>query len=135
MQMFKQGDFKAKYVMAYVWTQENTSLYSLYFKPMERPYVLLKTVLGIFKRSFKRSACFYVTITILNDFNFLNSKQVFWKTKTFLKNLEYLFLVQITTNEGKRYIYIKNHPAKSQRKSKLNGKCKVNLSQWMDFYH
>ena len=49
-------------------------------KPVERPYVLLKTVLGIFKRSFKRSACFYVTITDdFERFQFLKFETSFLK--------------------------------------------------------
>ena len=36
----------------------------------------------------------------LNDFNTLSLKQIFWKTKTFLKKLEYAFLVESTKIES-----------------------------------
>ena len=36
------------------------------------------------------------SVEILNDFNTLTLKQIFWKTKTFFKNLEYRFLDEST---------------------------------------
>ena len=41
----------------------------------------------------------------LNVFNNLTSKQIFWKTKTFFKKLEYLFLVEITKIEDASFPY------------------------------
>ena len=47
---------------------------------------------------------FYVTI--LNVFNILTSKQIFWKTKTLVKKPEYLFLVESTKIENASFSYI-----------------------------
>ena len=74
--MLKQGDsmsrqkngwllsstnFTAKCEMVFVLTQENVSSSCLILKPIERPYVPLKTRARDCP-PFKRSACFYVTI-------------------------------------------------------------------------
>ena len=46
-------------------------------------------------------ACFYVTISEnLNVFNTLTFKQIFWKTITFFKKLDYPFLVEATNIEN-----------------------------------
>ena len=37
-------------------------------------------------------------VEILNVFNSLTLKEIFWKRKTFLKKLEYRFLVENTSN-------------------------------------
>ena len=42
---------------------------------------------------------------ILNDFNTLTLKQIFWKTKTFFKKLEYRFLVESTKIENASFPY------------------------------
>ena len=47
---------------------------------------------------FERSACFYVTIS--ENFKPFQYKQIFWKTKTFFKTLEYRFLVESTNIEN-----------------------------------
>ena len=39
-------------------------------------------------------------VEILNDFNTLTLKQIFWKTKTFFKKLEYRYLVDSTKIEN-----------------------------------
>ena len=67
-------------------------------KPIEKSCVPLKNCNSDFRPPFKRSACFYVTITghFERFQNFITLKQVFWKTKTYLKKLEYRFLVQST---------------------------------------
>ena len=67
-------------------------------KPTERAQVLLKSGTRDFLNSppFERSACFYVTISENFVFNILTLKQIFWKTKAFLKKLEYRFLVETT---------------------------------------
>ena len=50
---------------------------------------------------------FYVqSVKILNIFNSLTLKQIFWKRKTFFKKLEYCFLVESTKNE-KRHFHTK----------------------------
>ena len=40
------------------------------------------------------------SVEILNVFNTLTLKQIFWKTKTFFKRLEYSFLVETTKIEN-----------------------------------
>ena len=40
------------------------------------------------------------SLEILNVFNTFILKQIFWTTKTFLKNLEYRFLVESTKIEN-----------------------------------
>ena len=42
---------------------------------------------------------------ILNVFNTLTLKQIFWKTKTFFKKLEYRFLVESTKIENASFPY------------------------------
>ena len=72
-------------------------------KPAEGAQVLLKTGIKDFQNSlsFERLACFYVTISgNLNVFNTLILKQIFKKTKTFFRKLEYRFLVESTKIEN-----------------------------------
>ena len=60
-------------------------------------------VLGIFNivvRVRDRHVFMWQLVEILRDFNTL-TWQVFWKTKTFLKKLEYCFLVESTKIENK----------------------------------
>ena len=45
------------------------------------------------------------SLEILNVFNTLTSKQIFWKTKTFSKKLEYRFLVESTKIENASFPY------------------------------
>ena len=45
------------------------------------------------------------SVKILNVFNTLNLKQIFWKTKTFFKKLEYRFLVESTKIENASFPY------------------------------
>ena len=40
------------------------------------------------------------SVEILSVFNTLNLKQIFWKTKTFFKKVEYFFLVESTKTEN-----------------------------------
>ena len=50
---------------------------------------------------FERSPFFmWQSVKILNVFNILTLKQIFWKTDTFLKKLEYRFLVKNTKIEN-----------------------------------
>ena len=44
-------------------------------------------------------------VTILSVFNTLTLKEIFWKTKTFLKKLEYHFLVESTKIESTSFPY------------------------------
>ena len=45
------------------------------------------------------------SVKILNVFNSLTLKQIFWKTKTFFKKLEYSFMVEITKIEKASFPY------------------------------
>ena len=45
------------------------------------------------------------SVKVLNAFNILTFKQIFWKTKTFLKELEYRFLVESTNIENASFPY------------------------------
>ena len=45
------------------------------------------------------------SLKILNVFNTLTLKQIFWKTKTFFKKLEYRFLVESTKIENASFPY------------------------------
>ena len=54
-------------------------------------------VVGIFKIAFRlrdRHDCMGQSLEILNDLNTLTLKQIFRKTKTFFKELEYRLLVE-----------------------------------------
>ena len=46
------------------------------------------------------------SVEILNFFNASTLKQIFWKTKTFFKELEYRFLVESTKIENPSFSYI-----------------------------
>ena len=45
------------------------------------------------------------SVKVLNVFNTLTLKQIFWKTKTFFKKLEYRFLVESTKIENASFPY------------------------------
>ena len=45
------------------------------------------------------------SVEILNVFNALTLKQIFWKTKTFFKNLEYRFSVESIKIENESFPY------------------------------
>ena len=51
-------------------------------------------------RLFERSACFYVTVEILDVFSTLTWKQIFWKTKTLFQKMKYRFLIESTKIEN-----------------------------------
>ena len=65
-------------------------------------------VLGIFEIALRlRDRCIFMwqSVEILNDFNTLTLKQVFWKTKSFFKKLEYPFFVESTKIEKASFPY------------------------------
>ena len=67
---------------------------------------------------FQRSACFmWQSVEILNAFNTLTLKQIFWKTKTFFRKLEYHFLVESTKIKN---AYIPRKTAKPEANVKTN---------------
>ena len=50
--------------------------------------------------------CFHVTISeSFKHFQNLTLKQIFWKTKTFFKNLDYHFLVEVTKIESTPFLF------------------------------
>ena len=63
-------------------------------KPRERAWIVLKTVLGIFKIAFRlrdRHVFMWQSLGILNLFNTLTLKQFFWKTQIRYKKLKCRF--------------------------------------------
>ena len=84
-------------------------------------FFLYKTVLGIFKIALHlrdRHVFAWQSLGISNVFNTLTLKQVFWRSKTFLKKLEDHFWVQTTTNESATWPY-KTFLSKGRIKSPL----------------
>ena len=62
-----------------------------------------KMLLGIFKMGLRlrdRHVFMCQSVKVSNVFNTLTLKQIFWKTKTFFKKLEYRFLVETTKIEN-----------------------------------
>ena len=65
-------------------------------------------LLGIFKIALRlrdRHAFMWQSLKILNVFNTLTLKQIFWKTKNFFEKLEYHFLVESTKIENTSFPY------------------------------
>ena len=61
-------------------------------------------VLGIFNVALRfRDVFMWQALEILNVFNAVTLKQIFWKTKTFFKKLEDCFLVQSTNIEHESF--------------------------------
>ena len=58
------------------------------------------------------------SVKVSNVFNTLTLKQIFWKTKTFFKKLEYRFLVESTKIENASFPY---KTAISEANVKTNG--------------
>ena len=67
------------------------------FKANRKKYVLLKIVLRFFKifLCLREQRIFMWQLEIFNAFNTYTLKQVFWKTKTFFKKLEYRFYLRV----------------------------------------
>ena len=71
-------------------------------KPIQRAQILLRNG----TRDFANSPPFVSqSVEMFNVFNTLTSKQIFWKTHTFLKQLEYCFLVESTKIESASFPY------------------------------
>ena len=70
------------------------------------------------------------SVEILNVFNTLTLKQIFWKTKTFFKKLEYRFLVESTKIENASFPY---KTSISEANVKTNDEYKMDLSQRTEF--
>ena len=65
-------------------------------------------VLGIFKIALRlrnRHIFMWQSVEILNVFNILTLKQIFWKTKTYFKKLENQFLIENTKIENALFPY------------------------------
>ena len=65
-------------------------------------------VLGIFKIALRlrnRHVFMWQSVKILNVFNTLTLKHIFWKTKTFFKKLKYRFLVESTKIKNALFLY------------------------------
>ena len=65
-------------------------------------------VLRIFKiplRLRDRHVFIWQWVKLSNVFNTLTLKQIFWKTKTFFKKLEYCFLVETTEIESTSFLF------------------------------
>ena len=93
------ANFTPKFGLVFVLTLENAISYRFYFKTNGKSIGSSKMVPGIFKiilRLQDRHAFKWQSVEILNVFNTLTLKGIFWKTKNFLKELEYLFLVEST---------------------------------------
>ena len=83
-------------------------LRGLILKPTERALVLLKNGTGdcqIALHFRDRHVFIWQSVEILNVFNTLTLKQIFWKTKTFFKKLGYRFLVESTKIENTSFLY------------------------------
>ena len=77
-------------------------------KPTERAQAFLKARLGIFKVDLclrDRQVFTRQSVKILNVFNSIALKPIFWKKKTFFKKLEYHFLVETTKIENALFPY------------------------------
>ena len=77
-------------------------------KPIESAQVLLKIGTRDFQNShlLERSACFMrQSVKILNVFDTVTLKQIFWKTKTVFKKLEYCSLVESNKIENASFPY------------------------------
>ena len=67
-----------------------------------------KKALGIFKIALQlrdRHVFVWQSVEILNVFNTLTLKQIFWTTKTFFKKLGYCFLIESTKIENASFWY------------------------------
>ena len=65
-------------------------------------------MLGIFKIALRLRdwhVFMWQSVKVSNVFNTLTLKQIFWKTKTFFKKLEYCFLVESTKIENASFPY------------------------------
>ena len=74
----------------------------------ERAWILVKTVLGIFKVALHlrdRHVFMWRPLEILDVFTTLYLKLSFWKTKTFFKKLKYHFLVWSTNIESAKFLH------------------------------
>ena len=81
-----------------------------------------KTIQGIFKIAFRlrdRHIFMWQSVEILKVFNTLTIKQIFWKTKSFFKKLEYCFLIESTKIENASFPYKTATPEANVKTNKI----------------
>ena len=89
-------------------TQEKAFFRGFILKPTERTYVLLKKLYQGFLKVLclrDRHVFRWQSLEVLSVFNTLTLKQIFWKTQTLFKELEYRFLVECTKIESTAFPY------------------------------
>ena len=89
-------------------TGKRFSLEVSFWSQLKEHTFFYKTVLGIFKIALRlrdRHVLMWQSLEILNVFNTLTLKQIFWKTKSLFKKLEYAFLVESTKIENASFPY------------------------------
>ena len=106
-------------------------------KPIERTNVLLNksTLVGIFTTALRlrdRRVLMWQLLKILNVFNTLILKQIFWKTKISLKKLEELFLDENTKIENATFLR-KTSPSEDNMKANWMGSTKWNYHKERSF--
>ena len=70
------------------------------------------------------------SVKVSNVFNTLTLKEIFWRTKTFFKELGYRFLVEATKIEIAPFPF---KTALSEANVKTNGDNKMDVSQRVEF--
>ena len=106
-------------------------------KPIERTNVLLNksTLVEIFTTALRlrdRRVLMWQLLKILNVFNTLILKQIFWKTKISLKKLEELFLDENTKIENATFLR-KTSPSEDNMKANWMGSTKWNYHKERSF--
>ena len=102
------ASFTAKFELVFVLTLENAFSQRIHFEANRKSTGFLRNGTRNFLNSppFERSACFSATICEnLERFQYFNLKQIFQKTKTFFRKLEYPFLVESTKIENASFPY------------------------------
>ena len=90
--------------------------------------------LGIFKMALRLRdwhVFIWQSVKVSNVFNTLAFKQIFWKTKTFSKKLEYCFLVETTEIENTSFPF---KTALSETNVKTNGMATTKWTYHKELY-
>ena len=69
-------------------------------------------------------------VKVSNVFNTLTSKQIFWKTKIFLKKLEYPFLVETTKIENALFPFKTALPKANVKTNRMATTKRIYLKEW-----
>ena len=103
------SSFYAKFGVVFVLTLENAFSYRFRFKANRKSIgSSKKSVLGIFEVALclrDRHVFMWQSVKILNVFNTLTLKQIFWKTKPSFKKLEYRFLIESKKIKNASFLY------------------------------